>query len=1080
MNTSSNTSMFRKTLAALAVLAVGLPFTNAAPAHAVATSGRIVGEIERITLNADGVAGDIYAGGQMVVGGQNVIIPRNLLIDLPANRLTLQQLFAQAPAACLKTGETGLAKADRCNLTGTGSIATLAANRVSTGDVIVGDALIEKGLEDVDGTVTYVNYHEGWFMMNGRPGDSTTGTMVRLNDPTARHTVQSGKGCAISSRNCSADPRFALDIDNYTNIFSTGYPLCIPSTTVRQASATLPEFALPTPSDATGAGDTFCPTTNRLDSAGAPLRVAADSRRMAPLLLGDSILVDGNYESVGGVRFLSAHSSQISYGLQTSAVADQPDYMHLTEAFIDMPGFQLQRARSLFIGATTEAVADVLGWSVHYDPAANKSHELPLASSKGCEAAGRALSCAGVVAGTFVIRYDSDFAKRATANLSPCAQLNHEVLFAPVCPTTYSQADEFAVLSPIPHEIHFKTRKKATESSLAPLLSIDINGAQSTNGQYLNPLGISLGGMALPDALELNLDTFNMPYSFEGVPWNLDRRLSPGGCTATGCEATPQPLSPFPYSDSDPRMLAAIAAAAAAATGGVPTGPIGTSVYSNAPLSSAADRILSFIPNGDATTFAGDSSLLDLPTASAVSQGITPTPALDQTAPALLGFDPIGGLAGSSVHVGGLGLDKATTVTIGGVDAMFQVISATRLEVQVPKLAPEGGRDIVITIAHSTSINSVASDVVVSSGTPFNVLHNPLTPTVSSLDVSSGQVGQAVTITGTHLTAATDVLFGSISASASFVVVDDSTITVNVPGGSLEGTVDVKVLTPNGDVAAPSQFTVTVPAPTTTIADAVAIPLADVTSILPESGEVGTLVTITGTGFLGATQVSFNGAIVAATVVDDTTITATVPVHATSGYVTILSPNGTGTGAGFVVVIPAPVAKAVSPIAANQSSVVTLDASASSNATTFAWTQLTGTPVVLTGADTARPTFTMPAQFKDLSFRVTVSNRGTVTSTADVTVTASAGSVTITAGTEFRTTKNQWTAAGTASFPLANTITVRTGNVPGAGTLIGTAVVDALGAWTFTAKGSTVPQNANINVVASRGGSTASSVLIRR
>ena len=44
-----------------------------------------------------------------------MVIPRNLLIDLPANRLTLQQLFAQAPPACLANGETGLAKADRCN-----------------------------------------------------------------------------------------------------------------------------------------------------------------------------------------------------------------------------------------------------------------------------------------------------------------------------------------------------------------------------------------------------------------------------------------------------------------------------------------------------------------------------------------------------------------------------------------------------------------------------------------------------------------------------------------------------------------------------------------------------------------------------------------------------------------------------------------------------------------------------------------------------------------------------------------------------------------------------------------------------
>ena len=58
---------------------------------------------------------EFWSGGRIVLRRDNVVIPRNLLIDLPANRLTLQQLFAQAPPACLANGEPGLAKADRCN-----------------------------------------------------------------------------------------------------------------------------------------------------------------------------------------------------------------------------------------------------------------------------------------------------------------------------------------------------------------------------------------------------------------------------------------------------------------------------------------------------------------------------------------------------------------------------------------------------------------------------------------------------------------------------------------------------------------------------------------------------------------------------------------------------------------------------------------------------------------------------------------------------------------------------------------------------------------------------------------------------
>src|ERR1044072_3012853 len=71
-----------------------------------ASAAPIAGEIERLTVNNQQ---DPWSGGIVVVGGQNIILPRNLLMDLPANRLTLTQLFTQAPPACLQRGESGLA-----------------------------------------------------------------------------------------------------------------------------------------------------------------------------------------------------------------------------------------------------------------------------------------------------------------------------------------------------------------------------------------------------------------------------------------------------------------------------------------------------------------------------------------------------------------------------------------------------------------------------------------------------------------------------------------------------------------------------------------------------------------------------------------------------------------------------------------------------------------------------------------------------------------------------------------------------------------------------------------------------------
>ena len=62
----------------------------------------------------------------------------------------------------------------------------------------------------------------------------------------------------------------------------------------------------------------------------------------------------------------------------------------------------------------------------------------------------------------------------------------------------------------------------------------------------------------------------------------------------------------------------------------------------------------------------------------------------------------------------------------------------------------------------------------------------------------------------------------------------------------------------------------------------------------PASGPVGTVVTITGAGFTGATSVRFNGRWASPTVNSDNQIWATVPSGATSGLISVTTPNGTG------------------------------------------------------------------------------------------------------------------------------------------------------------------------------------------
>jgi hypothetical protein len=1044
----------------VAILAGALPVIAATPGNssAVAGAGSVSGEIERIFLDAPG---DVYAGGQIVVGGQNIIIPRNLLLDLPANRLTLQQLFTQAPPACQTTHETGLAATDACNTKHAGAIAAISANRVASGDVIAGDVLVQKGVDAVTGKVTYINYTDGYFRVNGRANDPTTGTMVRLNDPESRHTVQQGAGCATGSLNCSADPRFALDTDNYTNAFTSGYPICIPSTQPRPASAVLPDVGANPGADSSGSGDRFCPTVNSAS------RVAADSRLMAPILVGDPISAEGNFETVSGVEFLSAHTSSVSFGLQTSGAANQPDYMFLEEAFIDVAGFQNQRARALFIGFATNPSPDVLGWSVHYDPQQNLMHEMPLASTAGCNASNGA--CTGGGVGLFKIRYDSDFLVQPTnPKLSPCSHINNDPRFGTsVCPGGNSAANEFGILSPVPHEIQFRTGKKVADTAGA-LKSIDMSGAESTNGQYLFPFGANLGGINFPEALEFNLDLANQPFAFEGIPWNLDRRLSPGGCQAidpvahvAACESTPQPLDPFPWSELDPRTLAG---GAIAAGGAVPTAPYNDTAFTSTPLSSTADRILSFIPNAAATKFGGDSSVLALPTAGPASRGITPTPQRTQSGPALLGIDPAAGQVGNTVHLGGLGLGAATAVTVNGVSALFNVINDARIDVTVPGSATATGQ-IVVTLPSTT----------LTSPTTFTVTVDPLAPTVASFSPLTANEGTTVTIAGTNFTGATGVLFGTTAASTFTVNAAGTQITATVPLGIGASTQTITVVNAHGTATAAGTFNVTVPPPPPPA-------LPSVTSITPSHAEVGAAVTINGTDFTGATAVRFNGVNQPTfVVVNATTIQTTVPTGATSGAVTVTTPNGTSSSGTLFTVDPTvpPVAAVTSAlINAGQGTVVQMNGTPSTNAQTYTWTQIGSPAVTLTGAKTANPSFTMPAQYVSLTFRLTVTN-GALSSTKDVVVKALPGSVTISAGTSFRISKGEWKAAGTASFPGANTVTIRTGNVAGSGTIIGTAPVDALGNWVLSVRGSSVSSSTVINVAASRGGSATAIVTVR-
>jgi IPT/TIG domain len=251
--------------------------------------------------------------------------------------------------------------------------------------------------------------------------------------------------------------------------------------------------------------------------------------------------------------------------------------------------------------------------------------------------------------------------------------------------------------------------------------------------------------------------------------------------------------------------------------------------------------------------------------------------ALANGGPTISSFTPSCGPAGTSVDVTGNNFQDATHVTFNGVEASFSAQSGHLIQTTVPAGATTGKIGVVTANGSATS----TSDFTVSSSCA-------LAPTISSFSPSSGPVGTPVTINGTGLSGATAVKFGGVAATSFSVNPSGTQISTTVPSGAVTG--KITVTTPGGTATSAANFTVTVPAPT-------------ISSFSPTSGRTGTAVTITGTAFTGATAVRFGGVRASFVVNSATQITATVPVGALTGKISVTTPGGTGTSAtNFTVV----------------------------------------------------------------------------------------------------------------------------------------------------------------------------------
>jgi hypothetical protein len=312
-------AQLRPTLAAAAPLAKGGCSVPPCPVGIVAGPPTlpggprpfdIIGAIQAFTVSTPG---NLYSGGTLMVNGITVVVPANLVATLPANYLTVGQIFAQSPVA----GRSALALNDlpaplaAYEATISGNI----VNGVYTAGLV---SIAQQSLNTASGVIKAINYATGALCVGAAPGAClATDARVIINDPSGRYGLANGAGGKPTP-----DARFAVDADNPTVHAASGYPMCVP----RVAAPAI---------------DPRCPLNNRPGAAGAKLATfvmaptalvtaapfpvitipacgaGCNVGEQAPLEVGDTVIYSGILARDAVGTYVAAYSVEANVGIFT-------------------------------------------------------------------------------------------------------------------------------------------------------------------------------------------------------------------------------------------------------------------------------------------------------------------------------------------------------------------------------------------------------------------------------------------------------------------------------------------------------------------------------------------------------------------------------------------------------------------------------------------------------------------------------------------------------------------------------------------------------------------------------------------
>jgi hypothetical protein len=238
--------------------------------------------------------------------------------------------------------------------------------------------------------------------------------------------------------------------------------------------------------------------------------------------------------------------------------------------------------------------------------------------------------------------------------------------------------------------------------------------------------------------------------------------------------------------------------------------------------------------------------------------------------PSISGFSPASGRMGSNVVITGANFLSTTAVSFDAITASsFTVLSNGAVQASVPTNATTGA--VRVTAPAGSALSSSAFTVP---------------PTIYGFSPNFGSIGTSITITGANFNVGTPtVRFNGVSASLSGTP-SFSQLTAVVPSTT---TGPISVTTSDGSDTNAALFYLP----------------ARITSFTPTNSGPGSTATITGTNFLGATAVSFNGVSASFTPpTNNTTVVTTVPGGFTTGPISVTTPAGTTNSSGLFYAPP--------------------------------------------------------------------------------------------------------------------------------------------------------------------------------